>query len=229
MVRTKPSELSGLATEEGEVRGSFVGFYWTLPVNWAGFRDLPPGIEAAALASRTIRYQRERVRRHLRDNGGQLVDEIAFMDVRPDRATETVRDVLQRKASGHAHAGVTLVTVAFEQAAHWRPNHFLEDAAQTLGLVLLRLPPDPVTIDNKVFDPARHFSAWRRQDESAMTRLKMTAREAISVAMADVSNGAGGWRQIADRLNDGGVKTIRGHAWTAENARKLAGRMAAIE
>ena len=40
----------------------YVGVYWTLPVNWAGFRALPLDVDAAAAASRTIRYQRERVR-----------------------------------------------------------------------------------------------------------------------------------------------------------------------
>ena len=32
-----------------------VGFYWTLPVPWAGFVELPEDIDAAAKASRTIR------------------------------------------------------------------------------------------------------------------------------------------------------------------------------
>ena len=39
-----------------------VGFYWTLPVPWAGFTDLPKDIDAAVKASRTIRYQVQRVR-----------------------------------------------------------------------------------------------------------------------------------------------------------------------
>ena len=42
MLRTGRSELSGLTGEEGEVRQAFVGIYWTLPVNWTGFRILPP-------------------------------------------------------------------------------------------------------------------------------------------------------------------------------------------
>ena len=57
----------------------FVGFYWTLPVNWAGFRELPVDVAAAAAASQTICYQRERVRRYVADEHGELIDEIAFM------------------------------------------------------------------------------------------------------------------------------------------------------
>jgi hypothetical protein len=36
---------------------AFVGFYWTLPENWSGFRSLPTDVEAAAVKSRSIRYQ----------------------------------------------------------------------------------------------------------------------------------------------------------------------------
>ena len=68
----------------------FIGVYWTLPVNWVGFGNLPTDVDAAAAVSRTIRYQRERIRLYVQENCGQLVDEIAFMDVRTDRATETV-------------------------------------------------------------------------------------------------------------------------------------------
>ena len=39
-----------------------VGFYWTLPVPWAGFTALPEKIEDAAKVSRTIRYQMQLIR-----------------------------------------------------------------------------------------------------------------------------------------------------------------------
>ena len=55
------------------MRKACVGIYWTLPVNWAGFRDLPPSVGAAAAASKSIRDQRERVQRHVRETGGHLI------------------------------------------------------------------------------------------------------------------------------------------------------------
>jgi hypothetical protein len=76
------------------VRQAFVGFYWTLPVNWTGFRSLPKDVEEAAAKSRTIRYQMERVRKHVDENAGELVGEFTFMDVRPDRATDAVQEAL---------------------------------------------------------------------------------------------------------------------------------------
>lgn len=53
----------------------FVGFYWTLPMPHEGFKELPEDTEAAAKASRTVRYQRERVRLHVEAEGGVLVGE----------------------------------------------------------------------------------------------------------------------------------------------------------
>ena len=205
---------------------TWVGIYWTLPVNWAGFRDLAPAVEAAAAASRTIRYQRERVRRHVREQGSRLIEEIAFMDTRPDRATDAVRDVLRRHGPALAEVRPTLLTVRFDQAHGWRPNPFIRLAADELGLSLVSLPPDPVVIDGMVFDPARHFAAWRRRDESAMARLRFEAAEGLRTAMAATPYGPGRWATVAKRLNATGTRTIRGGSWTAENVRKLAGRIA---
>jgi hypothetical protein len=52
------------------VRQRFVGFYWTLPIPAVGFTSLPKDVGAAAAASKTIRYQRERIRRWVADQKG---------------------------------------------------------------------------------------------------------------------------------------------------------------
>ncbi len=52
-----------------------VGFYWTLPVPWAGFTELPKDVDRAAEFSRTIRYQREIIRRYAREHHLQLIHE----------------------------------------------------------------------------------------------------------------------------------------------------------
>jgi hypothetical protein len=51
----------------------FVGFYWTLPVPFAAFTALPDDIDAAAEKSMTVRYQRERVRRWVKEEKGELL------------------------------------------------------------------------------------------------------------------------------------------------------------
>jgi hypothetical protein len=70
----------------------YLGFYWTLPVNWRNFHSLPANVDDAAKASRTIRYQREVISRYVTEHGGTLAGEIAFIDVQPDRATDMVAE-----------------------------------------------------------------------------------------------------------------------------------------
>lgn len=194
-------------------------------MNWAGFRDLPPDVDAAAAASRTIRYQRERVRGWVREDGGTLLGEVAFMDTRTDRATDAVLDVLRRAAPAYAGKGATLLAVQFHEVHHWRCNPFLHGAAEELGLMVVGLPPDPLIIEGEMFDPARHFAAWRTQDGSAMARLRLDAHEGLQAALDEVPDGNGRWQAIAGLLNGRGVRSIRGGSWTADNVRKLAGRL----
>lgn len=171
--------------------GRYVGVYWTLPVNWADFRNLPPDVDAAAAASRTIRYQHERVRGWVREHGGTLLGEVAFMDARTDRATDAVREVLRRAAPAYAGEDATLLAVQFHEMHRWRSNPFLYEAAQELGMAVIGLPPDLTTIGADVFDPARHFTAWRKENGSAMARLHLDAHEGLKAALAEVPDGNG--------------------------------------
>lgn len=202
----------------------YLGFYWTLPVNWAGFRRLPANVADAAAASRTIRYQRECVRRYVADNRGTLLDEIAFIDVQPDRATDLVEGELRQKAAAYAKRA-TLLYVRFHETHHWRRNMYLLHSAEELGLEVLPLPPDPIRIDGNVFDPIQHFEQWREEDARTRTRLKLEAHRELRLALAAVPEGNGRWHAIAQRLNDTGVLTSGGTHWTTENVRKHAGRL----
>jgi hypothetical protein len=94
---------------------AFVGFYWTLPVNWAEFRTLPKDAAEAAAKSKTIRYQRELARRYVVLNGGQLVEEIVFMDTRPDRATDAIKEPLDRVRRACVAHKATMLYVNFQE------------------------------------------------------------------------------------------------------------------
>ena len=203
---------------------AFVGFYWTLPVNWAGFRDLPRDPEAAAAKSATIRYQMERVRRHVREVGGTLAGEIVFMDTRPDRATAAVQEGLARARTLCADRDATLLFVEFADSHFWRRNPHLHDALRDYGMRPEGLSPVPLTIDGRFFDPARHFGDWRRRDATAAARLRRDARAGLEDALARTPEGPGRTKAMADLLNATGVATVRGGAWTAENVRKALGR-----
>jgi hypothetical protein len=206
------------------MHNAYVGFYWTLPVNWAGFRRLPANVDDAAAASLTIRYQREVVRRYVVEDRGTLLDEIGFIDVQPDRATDMVQAELRTKAATYA-GRATLLYVRFEEIDHWRRNAYLLEAARELGLEVLPLPPDPVSIDGETFNPILHFKQWRERDESTKTRLKLEAGHELRLALAKVPEGNGRWQVIAERLNNAGTWTSSGGRWTAENVRKHASRL----
>jgi hypothetical protein len=206
--------------------GQFVGFYWTLPVNWAGFRDLPVDVTAAAKASQTIRYQRECVRRYVADQHGELVDEIAFMDVRTDRATEIVEAELKQRASQYA-GKATLLSVAFDEHHRWRHNPYLRAAAESIGIELLPLPPEPIELDGRRFDPIAHFKKWRSRDVEEKNHLRYEAFHGLTEAMQRIPAKRGRWAEIASALNTQGIKSIQGNVWTAEGVRKLATRMTA--
>lgn len=203
---------------------AYIGFYWTLPVNWAGFRRLPTNVDDAAAASRTIRYQRELVRRYVAEDRGTLLDEIAFIDVQPDRATDMIQAEFRMKAATHA-GRATLLYIRFEEIHQWRRNVYLPEIARDLGLEILPLPPDPTLIDGEVFNPILHFKQWRKRDESARTRLKLEAGQELRLALADIPDGNGRWQAIAERLNGAKVWTSGGGCWTAENVRKHASRL----
>ena len=203
----------------------YVGFYWTLPVPWVGHTDLPEGADAAAALSRTIRYQRERVRRYVAEIKGRLVGEIPFIDVQHDRATNVVRSTLRKRAAASAGTA-TLIYVRFSEVDHWRRNVHLLGEATSLGFEILPLPPDPVAIDGALFDPIQHFSDWREQDRSMKIRLETEAKAGLSKALEAEPERPGRWQAIAEQLNADGIRTIRGGVWTAEAVRKAAGRIA---
>ena len=203
------------------MKSACVGFYWTLPITWADFRRLPSDIDGAAQASRTIRYQRERVQQWVRAEALSHVGEIAFMDVRTDRATEEVREALKdaRRLCAHQHA--VLAYVAFEERNLWRSNPHLRRQAEEPGLELVALFPDPITVDGRRFDPIAHFKASRVAERERMGELRRDAYAGLERALSVVPEGAGRWDAVAERLNRTGVRSLKGSTWTSENVRKV--------
>ena len=220
----------------------FVGIYWTLPVNWANARRLPAEADAAAALSRTIRYQRDRVRAWVAARHGLLVHEHAFMDTRPDRATNAAADELRRLAATlaqptHPQQRPTLVAVRFADIHHWRRNPFLDQAAEALGFHLQPIAPDPIVIDGQPFDPARHFATWRQTDIRESTARRSAARAALLATLAAPPAALAAHQpphphRAAGPPSPPASTTSRsppphGRRWTAENVRKLASRLPA--
>jgi hypothetical protein len=198
---------------------NYLGFYWTLPVLWAGFRELPTDPDEAAKVSKTIRYQVERVRRWVKDEKGHLLSEYVFMDKQPDRGTDVIESDIKRVLAKATKLNAQVVLVDFSIAYGWRPHSHLfasiGDQNQSVTL-----PPEPALIDAKWWDPIEHFRTWRQTDVAyQMTKadLKATALSTISGLKAEGAT----YEAIAAHLNEIGLKTVNGLAWKAENLRKF--------
>lgn len=199
--------------------GRFIGFYWTLPVPWAGFMNLPKDADAAAAASRTIRYQRERVRRWVDGEKGKLIYEEVFMELQPDRGSKQIVPVIDKLLSRCRQENATLLLVDFSEAFGWRRHGPLYDRLSGQRNVV-SLDPEPVEIDGELFDPAGHFRTWRAvQDAFISAKPDRRATIANAVRDAGVQNATLA-KQAAD-LNSQGITTPTGKRWTEDNLRKF--------
>ena len=196
-----------------------IGFYWTLPVPWRGFTRLPKGIDEAAAASRSIRYQRERVWRWAKDEGGQVVAEEAFLETRADRGTSAILPEVERLLAKAEAMGATLAVVNFAESFHWRPHASLWGRLQAEPRVMA-LDPVPVLIEGQMFDPVTHFRAWGEMAE-AHTALKPKAKAEIAARIRTMKDTGASFAEIAKALNAEGVTTPGGKPWRADNLRKL--------
>lgn len=197
----------------------FIAFYWTLPVKWAGFTQLPKTADEAAKASWTIRYQVERVRRWVKAEKGTLLREAVFMDTAPDRGTNAIQTEIGKLLAEARGKCAELVLVDFAQAFGWRPHGPLfEMIGDAKNCVLL--PPEALTLDGEVLDPIEHFRHWREID-LARRMEKDDLKQAARASMSELKAGGASYSTIAVRLNDMGTTTLNGRAWTADNVRKF--------
>lgn len=206
--------------------GAFVGFYWTFPVRWAGFLDLPDDIARAAQASRTVAYQRTLVRRFVDWENGRLAHEVVAMEVSPDRGTAAIAGDVARAGQLCHEAGATLAHVDFHRNGGWRPHAILAEALATLrrsGVPTIGLDAEEIVLDGQRFDPAEHFSMWRMRDAEERARRRQGVPAALTAALAETPEGRGRWKAVAELLNARKVPTSGGGAtWTPDNVRKAA-------
>ncbi len=193
-----------------------VGFYWTRPVFWAGFRQLDPSPEIAAGQSRTIRYQRALVRQWAGRVGAEIVEEVVAMEIAPDRASPALLGDLERALGIAAQKAARLVLVDFADAHGWRRHGPLWDRLAREDHALIS--PEPLDLEGAVFDPVEHFRSWRRTcDAHIATRPEH--RALILAALQDLETLA--LPAQAEALNRAGFRTFTGRTWTADNLRKF--------
>lgn len=197
-----------------------VGFYWTLPVPWAGFTRLPSDIDAAARASRTINYQRALIRRYAAENALDLIDERAFLEIAPDRGSAHILTALRPVEALCRAQNAALLLVDFPQVMGWRGHSLLFDWQEQTQIRVMPIFPDAIVIDGQYFDPHEHFSNWRhRQKEWSAAK---PARIAKARARAATLRQTGmTYKIIAQTLNDEIIPSATGKAWTADSVTKL--------
>jgi hypothetical protein len=198
-----------------------VGFYWTLPVNWADFRDAGEDVEVASQLSKTIRYQMELVRRWAAKKKYRMAYEIAYTDTRTDRATDGCKASLDKARRNCTDQKAVLVYVDFQAEYFWRENPFIKKHAKALGFETIPLYPDVINVGGKPFDPVKHFREWRRRDKAGKADLREMADQGLLEAYRRFQGGAGRYQLMAGWLNANGVKTPTGkNVWSADNVRK---------
>lgn len=209
----------------------YLGLYWTLPVPWAGFTQLPKDVEKAAKASRTIRYQRERVRRWVKEEGGTLIAEEVFLELAPDRGTEHILPAVDRLLSRAKADGAKLVLVDFSEAYGWRRHAALHEHLAAQPALHVMLDPEPLLIIEEgalavagsltgAFDPAGHFRAWREVEAThAATKPQRKAHLASAIAARQGEHAS--LAALAQALNADGLTTPTGKPWSADNLRKF--------
>jgi hypothetical protein len=198
----------------------FFGFYWTLPVPWKGFRKLPADIDAAAQKSRTIRYQRDFVRRWVKEVGGNLIGERAFLEVQPDRASAHVTPEIDRVIRKCQTESATIVLVDFPQAFGWRRHGPLWDRLHQPSVQSQALYPEPMFRDGEEFDPVEHFRTWRRI-EAARIESKAARAQHLAELINELKQDDLTLKEVAEALNQRGATTPTGKLWTADNLRKF--------
>ena len=214
------------AAVRGTGKPRFVGFYWTLPMPHLGFKELPKDAEAAAEASRTVRYQRERVRLHVAAEGGELVSEAVWMELAPDRGSHHVSAALAKPVDLCRATAARLLYVDFAERHGWRPHQQLKTHLDALADPVAHRPldPEPVEIDGRRFDPVRHFR--RRRDEMAGRGTPAERRQevlgrilAVTADRLPPAVPRADYAAVSEMLNGRGIQTTTGRRWTPDNLR----------
>lgn len=191
-----------------------VGFYWTLPVPWAGFIKLPSDIDEAAKVSRTIRYQRDLIRRYAKEEGLELIHEEVFLELEPDRGSPEIIPELERIERICRERQAILLFVDFSLGRGWRSHHSLTAWASgrldTMQVPAWRHEPSG-------FDPHRHFAEWRERQRAWMAgkdeRVARAAERIVELRASSTS-----FPEIARILDAEGLRSATGKPWTAANA-----------
>lgn len=193
-----------------------IGFYWTLPVKWAGFERIGSDADQAARESRTIALQRDVVRRWAKQYGYELVEERAFIEQAPDRGSDRAVQEAAALAERAKAMGAQVLYVDFGQALGQRTHHLLRGYMGRHEDLFEPIWPDHA--EEQAFRD--HFATWR-EAQAQWTEGK-PARIAAARARAEALRDEGHKLDaVAWQLEQEGLRSPTGKPWTAEMVRKV--------
>jgi len=194
-----------------------IGFYWTLPAPWAGFSRINElDVEKAAGQSRTIKLQREIIRRWAQEHRKEIVHEQVYLEIAPDRGSDQVRPVLKNLIALATEQNAEILYIDFGKEIRWRSHHFLE------GIVGSHIDSFmPIALrDHEAKDLENHFSSWRKSHEEWQQDKTTRNRVAWDFAKALRDQGIS-FPEVALQLNDAEVHSPTGKKWSGDNVRKF--------
>lgn len=213
--------LPGFSASKPRLRVTeqYFAFYWTLPVPWAGFIRLPDGVDEAAQVSRTIRYQRDRIRQHIRIQRAEMAPggEMVRLELAPDRGSAEIAADFGRLLNRAMAENAMVAIIDFASHAGWRRHSHLVRHYQHPCCDRIEITPGEAQLAG--FNPYRHFEDWRDR-MLANIAAKPDHRTAILSALEEMEYLTLPARAAA--LNSLGLKTHGGKDWTADNLRKFA-------
>lgn len=198
----------------------YIGFYWTLPVPWAGHQTLPQNVDEAALKSQTIRYQRECARQWVQENKGKLIEERVFMELAPDRGTLHVVPEVEKALRRCSEMKACFLVVDMAASYGWRSHPFLNKVLSESDQYCQRLFPSEIMFEGHSFDPVEHFRKWRLAQKKFIASKDQRLAAAREAAEA-LSPGCSNYSELAEALNEEGHLTATGKPWTADNLGKF--------
>lgn len=197
-----------------------VGFYWTLPVPWTGFTRLPKQVDEAAKVSKTIRYQRDLIRRYALAEHYELIHEEVFLEIEPDRGSDFVIRPLMKAKAICQRQNASLLLVDFWQVQQWRAHFVLKDWLQESGIEVRFVYPDEIPMDGQSFNPHVHFNNWREVQKEWTARKQERIDRARDRARELLEEGKS-FSDIAAALNAERVQSSTGRPWKADNLRRF--------
>lgn len=195
-----------------------IGFYWTLPVRWAGFTRLTTkDAGKAAEESQSIRLQREIIQRWTREHRGELIHEQVYLEIAPDRVMHhVVDDVLEPLVRLAVEHDAKVLYVDFGREIGWRSHHFLE---RFVGEHIDHFMPVALHHD-EAENFKRHFASWRESHTQWMNGKEGRGQAALRRA-EELQTEKLSFPKIAEQLNHEGLKSLSGKDWSGDNLRKF--------